>query len=298
MHYGKTPACQPSLRQASLFLSLLPFTGLKLHVVLLYSIKCPPNKMHRWKDLLMERFKSMDRENLQLGIQFAYLRKHLVEGALPRAAVAFIIKASKENLYVLLTKRSSSLRNYGGDVCLPGGRYDPSDDNLVNTALRETKEEVGIDSQNLDYICTMFTIPAGLGKVIAVTPVVFLAKDELDIKINTSEVEMAFWVPLDVFFNENTRMPKSHVHNEGKKLSTVSFSYFDAENQTTFLIWGFTARVCVTAASIALNKAPHFPFTIGTLVYSPSDGSAALAEVVMRQQSSNDNKHVYLHSKL
>lgn len=239
----------------------------------------------------MERFKSMDR---QLGIQFAYLTK---EGALSRAAVAFIIKPSKENLYVLLTKRSSSLRNYGGDVCLPGGRYDPSDDNLVNTALRETKEEVGIDSHNLDYISTLLTLPAGLAKVIAVTPVVFLAKNELDIKINTSEVEMAFWVPLDVFFNENTRMPKSHVHNEGKKLSTVSFSYFDAENQTTFLIWGFTARVCVTAASVALNKAPHFPFTILTIVYSLNDGRAALAEVVTRQQSSND-KHVYLHSKL
>ena len=248
----------------------------------------------------MERFKSMDRENLHLGIQFAYLTKHLVEGALPRAAVAFIIKASKENLYVLLTKRSSSLRNYGGDVCLPGGRYDLSDDNLVNTALRETKEEVGIDSHSLDYICTLLTLPVGLAKVIAVTPVVFLAKNELDIRINTSEVEKTFWVPLDVFFNENTRMPKSHVHNEGKKLSTVSFSYFDAENQTTFLIWGFTARVCATAASVALNKAPHFPFTVLTLVYSPSDTSAALylAEVVMRQKSSNDNKHVYLRSKI
>ena len=247
----------------------------------------------------MQRF-SMD--NLQLGIQLAYLTKYLVEGALPRAAVAFIIKVSKEeNLYVLLTKRSSYLRNYGGDVCLPGGRYDPSDDNLVNTALRETKEEVGIDSHNLDYICTLLTLPSGLDKVTAVTPVVFLAKNELNIKINTSEVEMAFWVPLNVFFNENTRMPKSHVHNEGKKFSTVAFSYFDAKNQTTFFIWGFTARVCVTAASVALNKAPHFPFTVLTLVYSPGDASIALAEVVMRQQSSDvhyDNKHVYLQSKL
>ena len=233
----------------------------------------------------MERFKVMDREHLQLGIQIAYLTRHLVEGALPRAAVAFIIKVSKEDLYVLLTKRSSSLRNYGGDVCLPGGRYDPSDDNLVNTALRETKEEVGIDSHNLDYICTLLTLPAGVDKVIAVTPVVFLAKKQLSIKINTSEVEMAFWVPLEVFFNENTRMPKSQVHNEGKKFSTVAFSYFDVENQTTFLIWGFTARVCVTAASVALNKAPYFPFTVLTLVHSPSDGGTALAEIVMRQQS-------------
>lgn len=261
-------------------------------------------KMRRWKNLLTERFTAFDRENSHLGIQFAFLSGHLTEGALPRAAVAFIIKISNEELSVLLTKRSLSLRNYGGDVCLPGGRYEPSDHNLVNTALRETGEEVGISSHNLHYICTLPTLPAGTDNITAVTPVVFLANSELTINVNTSEVEMAFWVPLDVFFKENTRMPNSFVHKIGKKFSTVAFEYYDAENQMTFIIWGFTARVCVTAASIALNRTPYFPFTILTLVFSPSDdGRTGLAEVVMKTLSSDascnySNKCVYVQSKL
>ena len=258
--------------------------------------------MHRWRSLLTERLLNMDREHLQIGIQFAY-STHLTEGALPCAAVALIIKASKDNLHVLLTKRASSLRNYGGDVCLPGGRCDPSDSNIVNTALRETKEEVGIEAYDLDYICTFPSLPAGAGKVTAVTPVVFLASTELVVKINTSEVAMAFWAPLDIFLNEDVNMgvPKSFVHHLGK-FSVVAFSYFDAENQTTFLIWGFTARVCVFAASLALNKAPHFPFTILTLVHPPGGSSIGLAEVVMPQQfsigSSNIDQLVSLQSKL
>ena len=273
--------------------------------------------MHRWKSLLVERFASVDKETARLGFRSTYRTRYVKEEVLPRAAVAFIIKASKEDLlYVLLTKRSSSLRNYAGDVCLPGGRYDPSDHSLVETALRETKEEVGIESRDLDYIGTMLTLPAGIDQITAVTPVVFLANNELNININTSEVEMAFWVPLDVFFNENTRMPRlfrfpvytgisgSHVDIEEKKFSTTAFNYYDVDNQTAFLIWGFTARVCITAASVALNKSPHFPFTVLTLLYSPDDGNFALAEIIFRWSTShvtsvfNTSQHNHLHSKL
>lgn len=258
--------------------------------------------MHRWRNLLKDRFTSMNRENAQLGFHFAHSTRYFTEGALPLAAVAVIIQVSREDLCVLLTKRSSSLRSYAGDVCLPGGMYDPSDHSLVNTALRETKEEVGIDSHDLEYISNLPTLPAGMDKLIAVTPVVFLAKSELTININTSEVEMAFWVPLDVFFNENTRMPKSFMYiNEKRKFSTVAFNYDDAETQTTCIIWGFTARVCVTAASVALNKSPHFPFTVFALVNSPSDGGITLAEIVMRWSlnlPSNYNKHDHVQSRL
>ena len=259
--------------------------------------------MHRWRSLLTERFSNMDRKHVQLGIQLAY-STYLAKGALPCAAVAFIIKASKENLHVLLTKRASFLRNYGGDVCLPGGRCDPSDINIVNTALRETKEEVGIEAHDLDYICTFPSLPVGADKVTAVTPVVFLANTELVIKINTSEVAIAFWAPLDIFLNEHVSkgVPKSFIQRCLGKFSVVKFSYFDVESQTKFLVLGFTAIVCVTAASLALNKAPHFPFTMLTLVPSPSDGSIGLAEVVIAQHSSNvssnNDQPVSLQSKL
>ena len=63
---------------------------------------------------------------------------------LNNSAVAFIIRESGNGeLCVLLTKRAGSLNNFANDVCLPGGMYDTADDSVVNTALREAREEVG-----------------------------------------------------------------------------------------------------------------------------------------------------------
>ena len=75
-------------------------------------------------------------------------------------AVAFIIQESEENgnLYVLLTKRTSSLSSFANDVCLPaGGKYDNLDNNVVNAAMREVREEVGIDPEDLNFVCTLPT---------------------------------------------------------------------------------------------------------------------------------------------
>jgi len=71
--------------------------------------------------------------------------------ALKQAAV---LVAVTEDARVILTKRSTKLRNHPGQIAFPGGRQDETDRDLVHTALREAEEEIGLDSIYCDTNCS------------------------------------------------------------------------------------------------------------------------------------------------
>ena len=61
------------------------------------------------------------------------------------AAVLIIIHPKNHIPHIILTKRSSTLKSHSGEISFPGGQYSPAEDlDLLDTALRETKEEVGL----------------------------------------------------------------------------------------------------------------------------------------------------------
>ena len=66
--------------------------------------------------------------------------------SLHRTAAVLIILHSKNHIpHIILTKRSSMLNSHSGEISFPGGQYSPEEDlDLLDTALRETKEEVGL----------------------------------------------------------------------------------------------------------------------------------------------------------
>ena len=193
-------------------------------------------------------------------------------------AVAFIIRESEENgeLFVLLTKRTSSLSNFANDVCLPGGKFDDTvDNNVVNAALRELHEEVGIDSEDLNFICTLptFCIEAIPGKpeLLAVNPVVFWAKRNKELRLNTSEVDRVFWIPLSFFLSSVNHRTEKFTTGAGPTITLTIFTYFDSKSRRKFIIYGCTGNICVTASSIALDTSPHFPFTSLVFYKTPED---------------------------
>ncbi|QRW17114.1 NUDIX family hydrolase [Rhizoctonia solani] len=84
--------------------------------------------------------------------------------------------------------RSLGLRTYGGDTSLPGGRMEPNDRSIEDTARREAFEEVGlpIDKRRIKFLCTLE--PFLSGNSLIVTPVVVLIKDQsLKPKLNAPE---------------------------------------------------------------------------------------------------------------
>ena len=77
------------------------------------------------------------------------------------ASVLIPILTFKKDLEILLTKRSNNLKNHPGQIAFPGGKKDKSDSSSIETALRETQEEVGLNPKNVEIIaCLLYTSPS------------------------------------------------------------------------------------------------------------------------------------------
>lgn len=120
------------------------------------------------------------------------------EGA--AAAVAVVLTAGEAGAEVLLIRRARDPRDpWGGDLALPGGRWEPRDGRLVDTVLRETAEEVGVALEACgELLGPLAPVQAQARQRIvplSVTPFVFLAPDKPPLVPN-HEVDVAYFEPL------------------------------------------------------------------------------------------------------
>jgi len=116
-----------------------------------------------------------------------------------QAAVVLLLREVGEDVEVLLIKRVEDPRDpWSGHIALPGGRRDPEDRTLWETAVRETREEVGLDlERDGDVLGQLGPISPSnpLLPPIRVTPLVVGVRP--DVVVTTGpEVERAFWVSL------------------------------------------------------------------------------------------------------
>lgn len=174
----------------------------------------------------------------------ASLRRQLTESLTP-AGVLVPIMDRAEGLSVLLTQRAAALSHHAGQVAFPGGRMEPHDRDVRETALRETEEEVGIAPRHVSVIGYLRSMPTMTG--FAVTPVVGLVQDSVELIIDRTEVELVFEVPLDFLLDErNDRHSEREVH--GRKLSMIEMHYEGRR------IWGATAYMLVALRKYVLKQ--------------------------------------------
>ncbi len=116
------------------------------------------------------------------------------------SVVLLLLVPIDDEYHILFEKRAASIRQ-GGEISLPGGRRDKSDETLKATALRETTEEVGIPAGKIEIIGRLDSVFAPMGAMVDVF--VGIADIEpSEIEVNPKEVEKAFLVPVS-FFEEN-----------------------------------------------------------------------------------------------
>ena len=136
----------------------------------------------------------------------------------------------------LYTRRSENLEFHKGEVSFPGGGKENSDKDLIATAIRETREELGIESSKIQILGTLPEIPSKSKYL--VTPVVGILEWPLNLITNTQEVSRVFSVPLKWLMNESNWSEREIVLDERTIIKTVVYDQYDGET-----LWGLTARI-------------------------------------------------------
>ena len=154
--------------------------------------------------------------------------------SLTPAAVLLVLFAKDGEYCVLLNKRSEEVEYHKGEISFPGGARDPEDKDFLDTALRETEEEMGIDRQDV-------TILGELDEVVTNSRFhvkVFVGTIVYPYKFKPSAVEIAevLEVPIPSLNDpSNLRIETRWV--DGVSVSTRSYAYKE------HLIYGVTARI-------------------------------------------------------
>lgn len=128
----------------------------------------------------------------------------VAQRSLKRAAVAVILVAADDGsgrTAFILTERPSTMRRHANQFALPGGRCDEGE-TVVQAALREIEEEIGLSLSERDVLGTLDDFPTRSGYLI--TPVVVWAEDSATLRLNPEEVAKAYRIPLDGFVTKDT----------------------------------------------------------------------------------------------
>ncbi|MBU2705694.1 CoA pyrophosphatase [Zooshikella marina] len=190
----------------------------------------------------------------QIKHQLADYRPPTNQISLPQASVLIAITNSSVSPEIILIQRAHHLSSHSGEVAFPGGKREPQDKNLWQTALRESHEEVRIIPESVEYLGQLRSVVSRFG--ISVTPFVGLIPSKTNLIPCPDELECCFRVPL-AFFLKSQNLGWDRLNYGGHDFVLPSYQY------QQFKIWGLTAIVLadllntVFETNIDLNL-PHY----------------------------------------
>jgi 8-oxo-dGTP pyrophosphatase MutT (NUDIX family) len=145
---------------------------------------------------------------------------------------------------VVLTRRSSRLRSHTHQVSFPGGRLDRGEDPLA-AALREAKEEVGLDPSSIEVIGRLAKLRTALNPA-PITPFVAVLSARPDLRPNPAEVERAYTVPLIELTGPDVYRQEIWTFPDGEERP---MEFYELIGDT---VWGATARMLTELLDLVL----------------------------------------------
>ncbi|KAK6149983.1 hypothetical protein DH2020_017508 [Rehmannia glutinosa] len=177
----------------------------------------------------------------------------------PNRAAVLICLFEDENgdLRVILTRRSSTMSSYSGEIVFPGGIWEEGDENDADTALREAKEEIGLDPSIVEVVTSLEPFYFYTTRLLTVSPVIGIIWDKKAFNpiLNAAEVESVFDAPLQMFLKDEDRREEMREWMSYRYM----LHYFDykADNKS-YVIWALTAAILIRAASVVYERSPDF----------------------------------------
>ncbi|MGB3591900.1 MAG: CoA pyrophosphatase [Nonlabens sp.] len=153
-----------------------------------------------------------------------------------KASVVMLVYPKKEENYFVLIKRVTSTGKHSGQIAFPGGRRESIDQDNMTTAIRELKEEIGveIDRNNVLQAGTPLYIPPSNYMVY---PFLAFAKAEPKFIAQESEVAGIIEVPLSSLLNPESITTTTISNNYMENLQVPSFMFEEV------VVWGATAMM-------------------------------------------------------
>ncbi len=153
-------------------------------------------------------------------------KKKKISGENVKASAVLIPLFHNQGQYhVLFTERSEEVDFHKGQVCFPGGTHEPSDSSLLQTAFRETEEEIGLKAEDVKILGELDDIMT-LTSNYAISPFVAFIPCPYPFEADGKEIREIFFVPLSFLVEEvNFRQDSYAYEYEGH------------------IIWGATVRI-------------------------------------------------------
>jgi 8-oxo-dGTP pyrophosphatase MutT (NUDIX family) len=163
------------------------------------------------------------------------------------AAVLVAMFDVDDEAHVLLTKRPETMPSHRGEIAFPGGKREPEDRTLVDAALREAAEEVGLDPAAVEVVAELDRIGT-VATAFTITPFVGLLDHVPELRPDPVEVVDAFAVRIsDLLLPETYREETWDLFGAPRPMA-----FFELPGET---VWGATARILTRLLTLLTGTA-------------------------------------------
>ena len=161
------------------------------------------------------------------------------------SAVLLLLFPYQQDTRICLIRRPATMKNHAGQIAFPGGKREKQDVDLVQTALREAEEEIGLCRESVEILGTLSTVYVQISDFL-ITPVVGWMPEMPEIKIDLSEVDEVIFVSLEDLTNEQNRCDREMETRTGRL-------FVPGYEIDGCFIWGATAMMLAELADIVLR---------------------------------------------
>jgi len=161
-------------------------------------------------------------------------RKVIDHPPLSHAAVLLPLYQREGQCHLLFTKRSDQVKYHKGEISFPGGMVDEEDRELIQTALREAREEIGLNEEDVEIIGLLDDIVTVTQFI--VTPIVGFFPYPYPFQINQIEIDELIEVPLSFLLHKDS-FSEREIFRMGRSEWVYAYQYGN------HVIWGATARM-------------------------------------------------------